>query len=251
MNTDQHLDVLAIIPARGGSRSIPHKNIYPVAGKPLIVWTIEAALASTGIQRVIVSTDDEEIASVARAAGAETPFMRPKELAEDKTVDLPVFQHALAWLKERENYIPDAVVHLWATSPYRKPGDIDAAIELFRKHTDASCVRSVTTPPLPPFKIWRRDLGAYLVPILLRDFPEMFTNGKRPGEMLRQSLPETLAQTGYLAVISTSVITDEHSMMGDKILPFFHDPDTYTELDSYKDLAHTEYVLKEKHSLSS
>lgn len=239
------MEVLALIPARGGSKSIPKKNIYPLAGKPLIAWTIEAAKAAKKISRVIVSTDSEEIAAVAKNYGAETPFIRPAEYAEDLTPDLPVFEHALAWLKDNESYIPDAIVHFWPTSPYRKPEDIDAAIMLLEQNPDASCVRSVTAPSQTPFKMWRRDKGTYLAPLLAKEYPEEFAKGRRPFEMPRQSLPETLVQTGYCAVIRVSTITKEHSMQGDRIVPFYHDPKLYTEFDSLKDAAHAEAVLKE------
>ena len=238
------MQVLALIPARGGSKSIPKKNIYPLAGKPVIAWTIEAARGAKKIDRIIVSTDSEEIAGVARSFGAETPFIRPAELAGDTTPDLPVFEHALKWLKENENYVPDAVIHLWPTSPYRRSEDIDAAIELLEKNPEATWVRWVSAPSQTPFKMWRRDKGIYLVPILQKEFPEAYEEGKRPFEMPRQVLPEVVVQTGYLCVIRTSTITEGNTMHGDKIIPFWHDPKLYTELDSYKDLAHAEYVLK-------
>ena len=97
-------EILALIPARGGSKGIPRKNIRNFAGYPLIAWSIAAAKQSEFVTRVIVSTDDEEIAAVARESGAETPFLRPAELAQDKTTDLPVFEHAIQWLEENENY---------------------------------------------------------------------------------------------------------------------------------------------------
>jgi N-acylneuraminate cytidylyltransferase len=110
-------EVLAVIPARGGSKGIPRKNIRNFAGHPLIAYSIEAALLAKTVTRVIVTTDDEEIAAVARQYGAETPFIRPAEYAQDQTLDLPVFQHVIAWLAENENYHPDVVVQLRPTSP--------------------------------------------------------------------------------------------------------------------------------------
>ena len=107
-------EVLAIIPARGGSKGIPRKNIRPFAGHPLIAYSIAAALQAGTVSRVIVSTEDQEIAEVARRYGAETPFMRPAELAADRTTDLPVFQHALNWLAAHEHYYPEIVLHLHA-----------------------------------------------------------------------------------------------------------------------------------------
>ena len=106
------LIALAVIPARGGSKQVPRKNLKLLGGKPLIQWSIEAAQAASELDRCIVSTDDEEIAAVARALGAEVPFLRPAEYAQDTTPDLPVFQHALAWLAEHEGYRPAMVVHL-------------------------------------------------------------------------------------------------------------------------------------------
>jgi len=103
--------VLAIIPARGGSKKIPKKNIKLLAGKPLIAYTIEESKKSKYISRIILSTDNEEIAIIGKKLGAEVPFLRPSELAEDNVTDLPVFQHCLNWLRENENYIPDIIVH--------------------------------------------------------------------------------------------------------------------------------------------
>lgn len=237
------LNVLALILARGGSKGIPRKNIYEVCGKPLIAWTIEAAQAAKQVSRVIVSTDDEEIAAVARSFGAEVPFMRPKELAEDSTPDLPVFQHALNWLKEHEGYEPDIVVQLWATSPYREAKHIDEAVALLtRAGTGTDSVRSITRPSQTPFKMWRNDRGEYLKPILEKDYPEEY-EGREPYTMPRQLLPETYVQTGYLSVIWPAIIR-QGSMQGKRVLPFFHDPELYTEFDSLKDIAHTEHVLR-------
>src|SRR4249919_3067538 len=103
-------EILALIPARGGSKGIPRKNIRSFAGYPLIAWSIAAAKQASNVRRIIVSTDDEEIAAVAREHGAETPFRRPSELAQDQTTDLPVFEHALQWLETNENYQPEIVV---------------------------------------------------------------------------------------------------------------------------------------------
>ncbi len=122
--------ILGIITARGGSRGIPKKNIKELGGKPLIAWTIEAARGSKLLDRIIVSTDSEEIASVARSAGAEVPFLRPKELATDTAKSIPVVQHALKWIKENEGKEFDAVMILQPTSPFRTSADIDGSIKL-------------------------------------------------------------------------------------------------------------------------
>ena len=136
-------EVLALIPARGGSKGIPRKNIRDYGGAPLIAWSIAAALRAETVTRVIVSTDDEEIAAVAREWGAETPFLRPAELAQDDTTDYPVFRHALDWLAAHENYRPEVVVQLRPTSPVRPIHLVDDAVQLLFEHPFADCVRGV------------------------------------------------------------------------------------------------------------
>lgn len=120
--------VLAIIPARGGSKGIPGKNIKDLCGKPLISWSIESSLEADLVTRTLVSTDDPAIADVAKAAGAEVPFLRPDDLASDTAATEPVLIHALDWLEREEGFVPDYVVLLQPTSPMRAQGSIDAAI---------------------------------------------------------------------------------------------------------------------------
>lgn len=125
----QSLKILGIIGARSGSKSIPDKNIKPLAGKPLMAWIIEAAKKSKYINRVVVSTDSENYAVIARKFGAETPFLRPVEIAGDKATDFQYVSHALEWLKKNENYQPDIVVRLMPTVPLQKAEDIDTCVE--------------------------------------------------------------------------------------------------------------------------
>ena len=143
-------EILALIPARGGSKGIPRKNIRPFAGQPLIAYSIAAGLQANAVIRVIVTTDDEQIAEVARSCGAETPFLRPAELAQDRTTDLPVFQHALRWLAEQEDYHPDVVVHLRPTTPIRPPDLVDRSVALLLAHPEADSVRGITPGPSEP-----------------------------------------------------------------------------------------------------
>jgi len=152
-------EILALIPARGGSKGIPRKNIRDFAGYPLIAWSIAAGLQADMVTRVIVSTDDEGIAAVACEFGAETPFLRPAELAQDNTTDLPVFEQALQWLKENEDYQPDMVVQLRPTSPIRPRDLVDNAIRILLEHEDADCVRGVVSAGQNPHKMWRLPEG--------------------------------------------------------------------------------------------
>lgn len=141
------MKVLAVIPARGGSKGIPRKNIAPLGGKPLIAWTVSAAREAKGVTRVVVSTDDTEIANCARSAGAEVPFLRPANLAGDTVLALPVIAHALTELKNLEDWQPDVVVYLQPTSPFRRATDIDAALNLLRADPTADTVVSVVAVP--------------------------------------------------------------------------------------------------------
>ena len=123
---------VAIVPARGGSKSIPRKNIRLLRGVPLLAYSIEAGLRARLVDRVIVSTDDEEIAGIARAWGADVPFLRPAAIADDDTPDLPVFQHVVDWLEANAGGLPEILVQLRPTSPLRSPDCVDGAIELLR-----------------------------------------------------------------------------------------------------------------------
>jgi CMP-N-acetylneuraminic acid synthetase len=153
--------VLGIITARGGSKGVPGKNIKPLAGKPLLAWTIEAALQSRLLDRVIVSTDDEEIALVSRRWGAPVPFMRPSELAQDASPHILAILHALDWLEQEEGYLPTAVCLLQPSSPLRKSEDIDAVMELAQEKK-AEAVVTVTEAVEHPVLSRRMDADGHL-----------------------------------------------------------------------------------------
>lgn len=225
-------EVLALIPARGGSKGIPRKNIRDFAGAPLIAYSIAAGLQAQHVTRVIVSTDDEEIATIAREWGAETPFLRPAELAQDDTTDLPVFQQALTWLAEHEAYTPDFVVQLRPTSPVRPVGLIDEAIELMLTNPQADCVRGVVPSGQNPFKMWQIEPDSRQLRPLL-NLPGM----QEPYNAPRQELPKTYWQTGHVDVIRTSTILEKGSLTGDVILPVLIDPRYTVDIDTPADMA--------------
>ena len=230
-------EVLTIIPARGGSKGIPRKNIRTFAGHPLIAYSIAAALQAETVRRVLVSTDDEEIAEVARRCGAEVPFLRPAELAGDGTTDLPVFQHALTWLAEHENYHPEIVVHLHPTSPVRPQGCLDRGIRLLLDHPQADCVRSVLEPSQSPYKMWRIDtLTGRMIPLLT--VPGITESFNIP----RQSLPLAYVQTGHANVIRPATIQGG-SMTGQVILPLVVDAQYEIDLDTLADWQYGEWVV--------
>lgn len=234
-------EILALIPARGGSKSIPRKNLLPIAGVPLIAYSIRQALSSRLITRVIVSTDDEEIAQVARTHGAEVPFMRPPELATDDAIDFDVFHHALTTLHERERYTCECVVHLRPTGPVRQVNRIDEAIELFLRHPDADSLRSVTTPLHTPYKMWRERDGL-LEPLL--SLPGV----REPHCQPRQQLPVVYWQNGYVDIVRPRTILELRMMCGHRIVPFIMD-EPVLELDYPEDVAAIEAALR--HGISA
>ena len=147
--------VIAIIPARSGSKSIKDKNIMSIGGKPLIAHSIEHAKQSKLIDRIIVTTDSEYYAEISRQYGAETPFIRPEEIAGDESTDLEVFTHALNFLKEKEGTLPDICVHLRPTCPIRNVEDIDQMIKILIGNQEIDSVRSLSEAPETPYKMWK------------------------------------------------------------------------------------------------
>lgn len=206
-------EVLALIPARGGSKSIPRKNLLMLAGKPLLAYSIAQALASRHVTRTIVSTDDEEIAAMARTFGAEVPFMRPAAFARDASTDLEVFRHALATLRDGEGYACECVVHLRPTGPVRRVARIDEAIEMLLRDASADSLRSVSSPIQTPYKMWCVNNGQ-LEPLLAID------GIAEPYCQPRQSLPEVFWQNGYIDIVRPHVILEQGLMCGRRILPF-------------------------------
>lgn len=223
-------EILALIPARGGSKGIPRKNIRPFAGYPLIAWSIAAAKQSACVRRVIVSTDDEEIAALARELGAETPFLRPAEFAQDNTTDLPVFQHALQWLEENEGYRPDITIQLRPTSPIRPKDCVDRAVNILLEHPDADCVRGVVPAGQNPHKMWRfAGEGQPMRPLLeVEGIAE-------PYNAPRQILPLVYWQTGHIDAIRVSTIKEKDSLTGDVIYPLVIDPRYTVDIDNLSD----------------
>ena len=231
-------EVLAVIPARGGSKGIPRKNIKDFSGFPLIAYSIAAAKQSQLVTRVIVSTDDAEIAEIARQWGAETPFLRPEEFARDNTLDLPVLQHGLDWLAENEDYHPEMVVWLRPTSPIRPSDCVDDAIQLLLDHPEADSVRGVIPAGQNPFKMWTVDAESGALNPLLK-----VEGVAEPYNAPRQILPDAYWQTGHIDAIWTKTVLDKHSMTGQVILPLMIDPRYTVDIDVPADWDHAERVL--------
>ncbi len=230
------VEVLALIPARGGSKGIPRKNIKDLGDHPLIAYSIASGLSSKLVTRTIVTTDDEEIARIARDYGAEVPFLRPEEFARDDTRDLPVFQHVLAWLKENEEYQPDVVVQLRPTSPFRSPELVDEAIQILLDNPQANSVRGIVPSKQNPYKMWQVQDDGQMSPLLDTEFIEAYN-------MPRQELPATFWQTGHIDAIRTQTILND-SMSGEIVYACQIDPWFSVDLDSLLDWEYAESRLE-------
>lgn len=219
--------ILAVIPARSGSKSVKNKNIRMINGKPMLAYSIEHAQKSRYINRIIVTTDSEEYAAIAREYGAETPFIRPAEYATDTSLDIDVFRHALGWLKENEAYEPDIVVQLRPTDPFRNSEDIDRMIEIMLEDETVDAVRSIKENDVVPHKMWYFQEDGFIEPIL-KDIPEAYN-------MPRQELPKTYYQNGNVDLLRPSNIWNYNSMTGKKIKGYImqdmYDVDTERDFD--------------------
>jgi len=244
LNPAKKCGPLGVILARGGSKSIYKKSIAPCAGNPLLAYTIDAVKHATLLDRVILCTDDEEIADLGRSLGVEVPFMEPKELAGEDCPDLPVMQYVLSRLIKRGEAVPEMVVHLRPTTPLKASVDIDKAIELLRMYPEADSVRSACEPLHTPFKMYRLDEGElYLKPILMKEYPEVFEKYSEPHSMPRQVLPVVWRHSGYVDCIRPDVITEKNSMCGSRILPLMFEKWRDVDIDSADDLLRAEIII--------
>ncbi len=235
--------ILAIIPARGGSKGVPRKNIKNLAGKPLLAWTIEEAKKSKFIDRIIVSTEDEEIAQIAKKYGAEVPFMRPQELAKDLSLDIDFLIHALDWLDQNESYTPDIVLRLPPTSPLRRVEHIDEGIMKLLDTPEAHSVRSITKANRHPFKHWKISPdGKFIEPFL----PKEVTGFDQPHVMPRQLLPDAYIQTGAVDVVWEDVLRKYNSPVGEKTTYFMMDQDDSVNIDYPEDFELAEIILNRR-----
>lgn len=219
---------IALIPARGGSKSVPKKNIRKFQNYPLIAYSIAAAKLAKSVERVIVSTDSEEIRDISRQYGAEVPFLRPAEFAQDHSPDIEFMKHAIMWLYENERKIPQYFVHLRPTTPFREPGHLDEAIDLLREDKDATSLRSGSLCIHPPYKWFKRE-GDYLTPLM----PGMTCD---EANLPRQDFPEVYIPNGYVDIIKTDFVISSNLLHGNKMIGYKTKevPDIDTEFDLKK-----------------
>ena len=226
--------IVAVIPARGGSKGIPQKNLRTLLGKPLIAYTIEAALQAKTLTRTIVSTDDEQIKEVSQDYGAEVPFLRPSHLATDIAPGISVLQHAIIYLAEHEGYLTDIVVCLQPTSPLRSGEDIDAAVNLCLD-SGADSVVSLCQAKHHPY--WMKKIVDGRVHPLMNENENHYTR--------RQDLPPVYQLNGALYVTRTNVLLEENRVLGKYTAPYIMPPERSIDIDTPNDLRVAETLLKE------
>lgn len=222
--------VLAIIPARGGSKGVPRKNIRELGGKPLIAWTIEAAKKSNYIDRLILSSEDPEIIAIAKQWGCEVPFVRPQELAQDETPGIDPILHGIETLQEKYDY----VILLQVTSPLRTVEDIDGCLELAIREDAISCV-SVTEPDKSPYWMYKMSKGNYRLDPLIpqdRDFS------------CRQELPEVYALNGAIYVNRCEDLLKTKKMIQSETIGYIMPKERSIDIDTEADLIFLNYIME-------
>lgn len=222
-----------IIPARGGSKGIPRKNIKLFKNKPLIEWSILQSKSSkyfNNNSKVFVTTDDLEIQKIALDCGAECPFLRPSEISQDLSTDYEFMEHFINYLINNKIKIPDLIIQMRPTYPTRKVKVIDEIIKIFLDNFDNyESLRTVIENEKTPYKMYN-IIDNNLVPL----FKEV-NNIKEPYNQCRQKLPKTYLHNGYLDIIKTSILINKKSISGDKILPFIMDKNEIDDIDTIED----------------
>ena len=226
--------VFAIIPARAGSKGVPDKNIKLLAGHSLMEWSVKACLKSELIDQVYVSTDSQAYADRAIGYGAQAPFLRPKEISGDKSTDLEFMLQAINWFTQQE-CVPEYIVHIRPTTPFRNPKLIDDAIRLFTNEKNHTALRSVHEMSESAYKSFEVTEDGNLKKLGTNDSSLDAANGAR------QDFPKTYMANGYVDVLSVSFITENNLLHGNKVIPFIT-PEV-VEVDTFYDFEHLEFQL--------
>ncbi len=230
-------DVVAVIPARSGSKGVVDKNIKLLGGHPLIAYSIAAAQLTSGIGRIIVSTDSVEYASIARKYGAEVPFLRPPKISGDNSTDYEWIKHLLDWMQNEENFLPSYLVHLRPTTPLREIKVMDYAIKYMMKNIKATALRSAHKTHLTPYKMFKLN-GEYMKPFLNYEEVEEFYN------LPRQFFKDAYIPNGYIDIIRLSVFINTGLLHGDRIKLW--ETDVIPDIDSVADFNFAENILCEE-----
>lgn len=232
--------IYSIIPARGGSKGVPGKNIRSLNEYPLVAYSIAASKLSKKIKRTIVSTDSEEIATIALHYGAEVPFIRPREFATDTSPDIEFILHTLNWFRENEGKVPDYWVHLRPTTPLREPDIIDSAIDRICSLPEATSLRSGHPASESPYKWFLKDESGYFKSIVAEVSTEQ-------SNLPRQVFPTVYIPDGYVDILKSSFIIDTKTLHGNRMIGF--ESPVCQEIDTIEDFEYLEFVLKKKGSI--
>lgn len=227
----------AIIPARAGSKGVPNKNIRDLAGHPLLAWSIAAATLARSIERVIVSTDSEKYAEIARQYGAEVPFLRPAELATDTSPDKAFLLHTALWLQKNDARPPDVFIHLRPTSPLRDPAILDKAIATFELAPQATSLRSAHEAPESPAKWFSLNADGYFSGFI----------GNQWLDAPRQACPRAYIPDGYVDIVRVSVLLKQQELYFPHMLAFIAPP--CHEVDTEEDFSYLSYEVGMGHHL--
>ncbi|MDO8486241.1 MAG: acylneuraminate cytidylyltransferase family protein [Candidatus Staskawiczbacteria bacterium] len=242
MKISKNKNIIALIPARGGSKSIPKKNIMDLAGHPLIAYSIAAVRLSKYISRIIVSTDNQEIAKISEFYGAEVPFVRPQKYATDASRDIGFIKHAINWLKRNEGFCPDYIVFLRPTTPLRDIKVVDKAILEIIKDKKATSLRSAHKFESSAYKLFRKK-GSYAEFFGKEDFRPSIEYQDLP----RQKLPATYKTNGYVDILLTKFIEKTGKLHGPRIKAFV--TNETADIDTLRDVDFARAILKNKEYL--
>lgn len=227
-------NVVAIIPARCGSKGVPDKNIKKILGRPLMAYSIKAAQKAKLIDRVIVSTNSDEYVKIAMNYGAEAPFLRPEEISQDHSTDIEFFLHIIEWMEINEGYIPEYFVHLRPTTPLREPNIIDDAISKFID-SDFTSLRSVHKMSESAYKTFEVEEN-----MLHRIFRQGTDLDK--SNFARQSYPTTYDANGYVDIVRSNLIAEKNLLHGNKVFPYI--TEASSEIDEKGDIEKVRYILQ-------
>lgn len=231
------MNVVGLIPARSGSKSIPRKNIIQFGGHPLIAYSIAASKSSELINETIVTTDSAEIADIAIKYGAQVPFLRPAEISKDDSLDIDFFRHYLMYLENNAIELPDLIVHLRPTTPLRNPESIDAAVRYMLENENATALRSAHKTHLTPYKMFYMD-REFMKPFLQYEGINEFYN------LPRQVFKDCYLPNGYVDIVRPSIIKRTEMLHGERIKLWATEP--VLDIDVLSDLDFAQTVLKKK-----
>ena len=228
--------ILAVVPARGGSKSVPRKNIAEIAGRPLIAYTVQEALKVSAITDLVVSTDDDEIGAVALSLGAQVPFLRPAELATDHAQSAPVLKHCLLHMETLHSALYDAVLMLQPTTPLRRAEHIERAVQIMRDSDCESVASVVSVEGNHPFRM-KRLIGNRLINYIEQGFEDM-----RP----RQVLPAVYIRNGAIYLSRRDLVAKRGRIVGEHCLGFEMSPEESINIDNRLDFKMAEFMLQER-----